>query len=205
MNNIILKIDNTIFIEAILPCPLTKLEGCEEVIITLYNEEQSYLLYESHCIQMAVEDLNYSIKEAINNKLQLHPSIIKDIGHLANEYFQDKEEDLFFCYELRKIWVGMGYLLWDSREVGIWIYNKNSEIFLEITPFYRWHFVDPKEGEDFLTYQEFLKNYQPHLIVKLSKEVALEWLNKTEELLSIMKGNYEQCKYLHEAEVKSID
>ncbi|MBA3537476.1 hypothetical protein H0X48_05780 [Candidatus Dependentiae bacterium] len=205
MNNIILKIDDTIFIEAILPCPVTKLEGCEQVTITLHKNEQSYTLYEYHCIQIAVEELNYLLKEAQESQLQLDCSIIKDIGYLANEYFQDRNKYLSFPAEKHKKWIGMKYLLWDSRERGIWIYNKNSEIFLEVTPFYSWRSIDPEEGENFITYEEFLKNYQSHLIVKLSKEVALEWLNKTEELLSIMKGNYEQCKYLHEAELKSID
>ncbi|MBA3535846.1 hypothetical protein H0X48_05755 [Candidatus Dependentiae bacterium] len=204
-NTIVFNIDNTTFIEVILPCQINELEGCEIVTINLHFGNQFYTLYKYNCIEIAIENLRNLLKQAINNELGIHSSILKDLGYLANEYFQESSQELFFRREKVKMWIGMEYLVWSPRGTSTWLFNKNREIFLEITPSYMWHFSDPEEGENFITYEEFLKDYKPHCIFKLSKEIVLEWLNKTEELLNIMKRNYEQCKYLHEAEVSSID
>ncbi|MBA3537478.1 MAG: hypothetical protein H0T84_12880 [Tatlockia sp.] len=206
MNNAILfKINEDAFIQILIPYPVQELECCEIVTITLNQGQQSYIVYQHHCIQIAMEYLNFLLNQAIKQKLQVHPSIVKNLGYLANEYFNESPNEKLVLTENNQTWIGMNYSLWSPREVGTWIYNRDAEIFLEVTPLYRWHFSDPEEGENFITYEEFLKNYKLYLLFKLSKEVALEWLNKTEELLSIMKRNYEQCKYLHQAEVSSID
>ena len=36
-------------------------------------------------------------------------------------------------------WVGLRYLLFESRDWDTWLYNKKDSIYLEITPSYRWH------------------------------------------------------------------
>ncbi len=203
---IIFKANNYCFIKILIPCPQENLEGCERVSILFYYNEDVYVVYQLHSIGMAIEAFSTLLKKALSKELDLPEIITKDIGYLWNE---DLHRTSLLASAGRnneiKDWVGLAYLLWSPKGTSTWIYNKNEEIFLEITSTYRWHFSDSTDGEDFITYEEFLKNYQPHLIVKLSNEIALEWLSKTEELLSIMKGNYEQCKYLHEAEVKSID
>ncbi len=93
--------------------------------------------------------------------------------------------------EGNKYWIGQDYLIWESLDqYDTWIYNKNNEIFLEITPIYKWHYKDPeKEDKDYLTYEDFKKIYKPTLITKIEKETAKQWINEIDELIEIIKIN----------------
>ena len=198
-----LKLNDNIFIEAIIPCKEQELEGCEETTITFHYNQEYYTLSKHNCIGLDIENLNTALKEALNNRFTLHPSIDKDIGYMTNEYFHDSSKELFIRNNGGKSWIGMNYLIWSPRGIGTWLYNKDSTILLEIAPFYKWHHIDPKRGEDFITYAEFIKNYKPYFILELNRDIAQQWLNKTEELLTIIKQNYERYEKLEQEKMKS--
>ena len=191
------------YIKFIIPCSVKELEGCEETTIVLSLNQEYYTLSKHNCIGLDIEVLNNVLKWALDNQFHLHPSITKDIGYLTNEYFQDSTKELFIRNDGGKSWIGINHLVWSSRGIGTWLYNKDSTILLEIAPLYKWHYSDPKKGEDFITYEEFIKNYKPYFILELNKETAQQWLNKTEELLTIMQQNYEKYEKLEQEKMKS--
>ena len=198
------EININCYIKFIIPCLEKELEGCEETTIVFHSNQMRYIISEYYCIGSDIEILNTLLKQAISNELQLDASITNDIGYMWNEdLIKTSQLADQGKHELIEDWVGQGYLLWSPRGFSTWLYNKNNKIIFEITPTYLWHHRDPKEGEDFITYEEFIKNYKPYFILELNKDTAQQWLNKTEELLTIINQNYERYEKLEQEKMKS--
>ena len=62
--------------------------------------------------------------------------------------------------------------MWGGNEFDTWLYNQNNKIYLEITPGYMWHFSDQINKEDFIPYDEWIKNYKPLVIIEIDKVIA---------------------------------
>ena len=108
-----------------------------------------------------------------------------------NEYTH-KRDSTQWANSDQAAWVGERYLVWSTSckyNISTWLYIKNEKIILEITPDYPWTFVDPKSGENYITYDEFIKNYKPYVIREISREIAQQWLDKTAELIHIIEVN----------------
>lgn len=140
--------------------------------------------------------LRHLLQEALHNELQLHESITNDIGLMWNK---ELHRDLDLVYEKcegQQFWVGQRNLAWSTPgnvnpRLSTWVYNdKNGNIIFEITPNYRWHFVDPlPEEKDYISYEEFMKNYEPLVITTVSKKVAHRWLEQIDALLEMIEHN----------------
>jgi hypothetical protein len=64
-----------------------------------------------------------------------------------------------------------------------WMYNdKDGNVILEITPFYPWHGEKKKSNPDFITYKQFMKDYQPTLKTLIPKENLEQWITQAREL-----------------------
>ncbi len=206
------------FIEFLFRCTLDEIFRFQEVTVTFKDvSDASYLLYTNDFIIDALMDLYNGLKRAVEHNLELDTSIIPnsekhDIGYLWSIYchkhctddFDHKniensinkgltgENRLIFTGtgEERR-WVGLRYHVWSSNEglCDTWLYNKNGSIFLEVTPSYKWHAIDPKEGEEFFSYSDFMKNYKPYVIAQLDQQNAEEWLKQINCLFDIIKRN----------------
>ncbi|MHA1874808.1 MAG: hypothetical protein ACTSUC_00005 [Promethearchaeota archaeon] len=157
--------------------------------ITYHKGKRKYILY-SDFIGLGLESFERSLTKTLRNKLILHKSITKDIGFLWNEYLQDKKEYNFVevTLENQRFWIGDSYILWESRGRDTWMYNDGA-IFMEITPCYKWHSVEPKKYEKYLRYKEFIKKYKPIAIIKIDKDIAIQWLKQVKELRNIIRKN----------------
>ncbi len=121
------------------------------------------------------------------------------MGLMWNEYLNATKKDgkpsTSFIMENtssgQSFWIGQKYLLWESNtsNCATWLYAHNNRFFLEITPEYPWHFVDPTESETFYSYDEFIKNYKPLAIIEIHKNHLEEWLLITKHLIETMKTN----------------
>jgi hypothetical protein len=176
--------------------PLNSIVSCDEIPIYFENNNVIILL-EKDFIAGSLRILINLLHKAINKELILHPSIIQDIGYMYNrdlhgdaglEYMPSKSESHFF-------WVGSKYSLWQTPRnikpnLTTWLYNdKQGNIILEITENYFWHFKDPEETDNFITYQEFMNNYKPYFITRISKEKAAEFIMQAEALLKQIEVN----------------
>ena len=109
-----------------------------------------------------------------------------DVGYVWNRKLRG---DVGLKKDDNNFWVGSKNLLWETRGdfnpvLETWLYNnENSEIVLEITPSYRWHFSDPAPDEEYVSYEEFMRNYQPLLFRIISVKIAKQWIRQIEELL----------------------
>jgi hypothetical protein len=202
LNKIIFKLNNEEGIFMSLPCNFEELACCSEGAINFYTQEHTYTMA-LDLVLYFMNELIGSLSQSLENKLRLHESISKDIGYLSNEYLQDKPG--LVCEKLEGIdyWVGSKNALWSTRQnmypkLASWLYNdQNGNIIFEITPRYPWHFSEPKEGEDFIPYEEWIKSYKPVLIRAIPVEVARQWLEQANMILKKIEENVARFEREH--------
>lgn len=188
--NAIFKIDDSTSLEMNFPCEKNAIQCCMNFQIYLKNETDNFLLYDYET-SSGVDSFAALLKECINSH-ELNKSIKKDIGYLWNEYLHKKKDDTLEYITIDNInrWVGEHYLLWESSsKLAAWLYYRDGSIHLEITPVYKWHFTEPENEDNYISYDEFIKNYRPILTIKVDKDCAEQILKKTLELQSIIDKN----------------
>lgn len=66
---------------------------------------------------------------------------------------------------------------------------KKGEIYIQVTPVYRWHFAKPKSNDKFSCYSQFVKEYKIIYKAKIERDNAIQWLNKCKEIINIIEMN----------------
>lgn len=160
-----------------------------EVILNVVKQDR-IVLFDDFLI-VGLRELQGSLEEILKGNLILHSSITRDIGYLWNEYLHDVELPCETDSEGYAFWVGQKYLVWNAirSHAATWLYEKDGKFWLEVTPGYPWHFSDPEEGEEFISYEEFMKNYKPIALFEVSRETLEEWLKKVNEFIPIVEAN----------------
>ena len=127
----------------------------QEAIITLYN--------------------------GLENQFELRTDI--EVGHLGEYYniWANSLDDMLEEDEEEEIPV-LNYWIWSTRDFQTWIYRKNEKVFIEISPSYRWHYVEPTEDEKIISFEEFQEYYCAYII-----ELSSEQINDMIESLEMMK------------------
>ena len=128
-----------------------------------------------------------SVHKSLNCALTLDKSINQNLGFMYNEYCQEKKGFVMVSTDDHSsmYWIGLNYNIWSTYNttkpmLTIWLYNdQNNNIIFEITPLYRWSFKpDEPENPDFITYEEFMKDYQPVIRRVVPRDVAIDWLDQ---------------------------
>ena len=163
-----------------------KIDFCWDEI-EIYFIGQQKLLIGQQAVGEFFESFIGNLKKVINNKLQLHESITQNLGVMWNEKFQGKLGFIMIKASDGKsmYWVGLDYEMWAvfnniNQYVTTWLYNdKDTNIIFEVTPFYKWS-VQEREPEDldFVTYEEFMKDYQRIIQRVIPREIAIAWLDQ---------------------------
>jgi len=166
-----------------------------------YEERgKSYcLLYDS--FNMGIYNFRDQLVKVLNNELLLDSSIKKSLGFYQSQYYKkNNRKNLKYVVsdEGRTYWIGYRYQLFGSNGIEVpasWLYNDQlGNIVLEITPIYPWFFSEPKPGEVFIKYSEWMKTYKPILIRTITKETAEQWLKQIDELIEAVKKNDERLR-----------
>lgn len=187
--------------------PLTQVHCCYMTDTILLHVQQKILL-SSEPLFFNMKDLSSILQKALRNELQLHESINQDIGYLLNEYYQCKEGFVMHNFsEESSSWVGYLYHLWEGSKKNIryvtWIYNNRAgEIVLEVTPSYPYFFCDPEDEPNYISYQEWIKNYRPYLITTISNETAQKWLLQAHEIINQIQANIQRWETEEQSEEK---
>jgi hypothetical protein len=196
MKLIIFKIDKTNAIIFELPQVLAEAFRYDEIFVFLnQNNQNKNILYQDFLIE-ALRAFKRVLDRALDNKLQLHHSITKNIGYVWNEYLHDIEVPMELDAMGSSFWVGQKHLIWNARssDAATWLYESEGRFWFEVTLDYRWHFSDPKEGEEFISYEESMKAYKPIVIFEVSREDLEQWLERVRELVVLVEAN--DSKYL---------
>jgi len=198
MNNIELNLNNTEKLNIELTLSLDQMHCCDYGFISFQNDNNSIMLY-NDSLRPGMSVLEEVLMDVISGNYTLHSSIDKDIGYIWNIYLNStskKTSGLIFNND--GFWVGDRHLIWtnsgyDYPITATWLYNNDQgEIILEVTPSYKWHFLDPEPGDEFISYEDFMKSYQPILFRTISKEVAQEWLVQAQAILKQIENNIER-------------
>lgn len=167
---------------------------CSELQVYFLNIKENQLQIGQESAGLVFEAFIKRLKKSINNKLQLHESITQNLGIMWNEKFQGKSG--FFMVPTpsgkSNYWVGLDYEIWETFNdinpyVTTWMYNDyNGNIILEVTPFYKWSVQEQEDDDpDFITYDEFMKNYTPLIHRVIPREIADAWV---EQAMKVYRG-----------------
>ncbi len=160
---------------------------CSELKVYFINEQQI-------CIGQGsageiFEHFITCLKKAVDKKLHLHESLTQNLGFMQNQYYQDKTGFIQVSTpnDSSPYWVGFDYEIFSAYgesnpHVSTWLYNNlNGNIILEVAKDYPWHFImlegDPEDPE-FITYDEFMKDYKPLIHRVIPRDVAITWLDQ---------------------------
>lgn len=181
--------------------PIEEVLPFDKVIIKFSNDYLFNLT--DDCFEYIMNSLKGALTKSLKNHLQLPFFIDEDIGLLWNKELNNTKEWSMSSQDQQMLNddESLGeYILFSTPEsadpsLATWIYNnKNGEIVFEITPQYKWHFDDPKDGENFITYDEFINNYKPFFVTIISPSIAKKWIQQINALLKHAKTNEEKCR-----------
>ena len=171
---------------------------CSEFQVYFLNKKNLQLCIGEQTAGIFFEAFIKRLKESINNKLQLHKSIVKNLGFMENEYCHEfpHEKPEFIMVQTSdgtsNYWIGSNYEIWKTYTgtnpmVTTWMYNDlDDNIILEVTPLYKWSFLpDDLEDPEFETYDEFIKKFKPLIHRVIPREIAIEWL---EQSMKVYRG-----------------
>lgn len=127
---------------------------------------KDYILFNDSLLE-CINTLKRMLEKALNDELEIDQGFNGiSIGRWWNDYTNSYDEEIDKEDLAEKFW------LWSTRYVQSWLFNKNSKIYIEISLSYPWHFVDPLEGEDFISYEEFIDSFEPISIIEISPDQA---------------------------------
>lgn len=193
---IIFKIDNALSLIIKNLCyEGNHLYRWDPIEIIFKDENSEYIINQHDHLMPQVEQLYDCLQGAISNKLSLLKSIKADLGYLWNQDLNHCSITSHEQLQKEKDWKGAKYLMWDGNKFDTWLYNKNNKIYIEITPIYPWHFNKPKAEDNYIPYDEWIKNYKPLVIIEIDKVAAKQWYDQAGKIMQEIEKNDE--KYLH--------
>lgn len=194
---IILKLNNLEYFEILFSDP-KPIFCCEEIELFFCNGKIKLQLSNDFA-EETISSLKILLTKAINNNLWLDESIDKNLGYLWNDDLHKYSDPNFKPSKNHPDWAGLNYHMWSTNDIALditdtWLYNdSDGNIILEITPRYKWLFGDldskPEDDPNFITYNEFMKNYQPYISRIIPLKVAQQWLQQANELLDLSEEN----------------
>ncbi|NEN80967.1 hypothetical protein [Paenibacillus elgii] len=126
------------------------------------NQDKKYVFED--VIQEAIITLYNGIKNPVELTSELE---VGNLGQAWNiwtnnlsDMAEDDEEDIF-----------RNYWMWSTREHQTWIYQKNEKLYIEISPSYKWHYIEPAEDEQVISFSEFLEHYHANVFELSSEQI----------------------------------
>lgn len=176
--------------------PPSRMIDDDHSIVLVHNGKNWELLQDQIACD-GIDRLYLALKKLGAHELILDESVSLDIGYLWQEYLQEKFDHHSFVkvagkHGLSK-WIGLRYHLWENArtKVDSWLFEKDGSAYLELTPGYRWHFSNPKPGERFISYEEFIKNYKPFLTLEIPWKQVVVLEKETARLVELLGLNKE--------------
>ncbi|ALS00081.1 hypothetical protein ATZ33_01380 [Enterococcus silesiacus] len=155
----------------------------DETTIKYLDSKREIILFKDS-LHEGLESLKNMLLLSLNNELPVsEKTFLTGVGYEWNIYYHNldefSEEDPTELYSLWSV----------SPEIGSasWIYNRNSQIFFEISPQYLWDFIDSNVNEEQTTFEEFMESYTFDAQFSLDRKVCMEMVKILEGLLSTVE------------------
>ncbi|UTR15003.1 hypothetical protein MM221_21145 [Salipaludibacillus sp. LMS25] len=161
--------------------------------LSRFSEASAYFVYKNQVISNLANDVFIELISPLNNTLLkaieeesglfITDSYFSNVGYKWNQWTYDLpeewegEEDIF-----NEFWI------WSTKVTGTWLYrNADRDIVIEICPIYKWHFEDPDNEIDYVSFEEFIKYYKAILQKKLDIDLVKAWQNECQKYLKLIK------------------
>ncbi|MCA1294988.1 hypothetical protein LBW89_18405 [Paenibacillus sp. alder61] len=173
-----------------LPCEKKDIVPTTDVFLKYWRGGNvEYDLFVNDFINEAVKQLYNLLTRAMNNELQLNKEFVdKGVGYYHNIYLHE-----LFTTDNRDIYdPAEKIIVWSTpTEVGIetYIYNIDGEIYLEISPFYKWDSDYPDDEDEYQTFEEYINQHQMIDLIHIRRDVAVQWQKILHELIEIAHSN----------------
>lgn len=158
----------------------------DEITVYYYIEDKCIILFNDFLCE-GIKALFNITSKLLNNNLNVDRSDFpKGIGYQWNLFNNSLANDMESEIEDTT----MPYSLWSTTSKygnETWMYSSNGIIYFEASKNYKWHFDDPREGEDFITFTEFIAKYEPYDVVQVTIKNIEEWNMKCKEIIENMK------------------
>lgn len=152
-----------------------------------YNSPQTTLeLYNDDVAFGAIETFRVMLEKAIEGELNLS-SVFRALGvgyHWNVLTHQEPDDGPFNQNPLEKFW------LWSTpRSNGIqtWMYCIKNNIIIECSPNYSWHFIEPKDDNEYYSFEDFINSFAIVKKINIDVNQAKLWLSICHEILNSMK------------------
>jgi hypothetical protein len=151
-----------------------------------YIHNGTAILLTKDIVQYVVETFCASLEMSLKNELPLDASLV--VGKVGCFFSKKKYMTADECNGQKKDDVFTQYWVWSSPDnIQTWLYNRDNKIYFEISPTYPWLFSDPQEDEHYITFDDYIKSYEPVMLIELSKSLVQEWVNQCHKLLDKME------------------
>lgn len=133
--------------------------------------------------------IQHKIPKLLNKNLVIDPKKSADLGFLLNQESQNIEVPEYGCSDY--YFFGNSYSS-ERRYYSSWMYNDlEGNIILEICPKYSWNDEDEHDVNypDFVSYDQFMKNYQPIIVRTIEPKYLRQWLHQVNILDPIFEKN----------------
>lgn len=152
--------------------PTEALHKFDEVTACFINKDD-----EVELIQDVLNEVLGSFFVALKNALSNSVPPLKDmrpgdVGVLSNYAFHDAYTGYASSVNV-----------WCVKHVETFIYSLNNKIYLEIAPLYPWHNQDPAEGDNFISFLDYMRDYKSLFVAEVPRDVAQQWLQQSEKIL----------------------
>lgn len=164
----------------------------DDLIIKYTKNQKKWILYHDFMIE-GFRVIQRKFPQLLTDSLELDSMLFNQgIGYRWNQISHEIAEGNFDVENSTG-----SFMLWsmNAREgVASWVYNLNGEIFLEITPYYPWNYDEPDDEDDYITFQQFQKEYRKIDCIRLTKNMAGKILSDSEKGLLLIAENINNYK-----------
>lgn len=199
--DIVFKLNNKEELVIDLEMPIEALPCFCQTKISFRNGFREYVLNLNEDLETSMKRFQSILSKCLNGQMHLHKSLMDDLGYLHNEclkYALNEDEETWqihpgLAYDQDKIWIGYDYQLWASNEFAAWMYNdENGAIIFEVTPRYPGFFIKEEELIVMPSYQEWMQSYKFTIFKIIPREVAEQWLEKTDKIVGHIKDKFDK-------------
>ncbi len=155
--------------------PSKKLDKFDEVSLICEFKEGEMLIVKD-ILDDILFGLQFDLEKAVYDRLPIIPDSIEkgEMGKacIINQYRMDTEEK---TYVENKTIDFSDYVFISGVDIQSWIYRDYyNNIYIEVSPLYPFSYRDIKEGEKFISFDDFMKNYKPYFSC-VDKKNIFEW------------------------------
>lgn len=161
----------------------------------LITEFKSRIIYKkTHWGLTYIEVLHAHLELALNNSKEINRSTFEHLGLIWN----DQLMVLFNNWSSSKESLADGVSSIDEYIVcengrqpapnTTWLYTCKGQLFLEVTPIYRWLY-QKELSQDCLLYEQFRSIYKPIFVVPIDQRYAIKLLKELKQILATAQAN----------------